>query len=505
MSGLRDAIYDIVDEEKGMTVERVKETIEQSLLAAYKKKFGVDDNAVVTFADDLDGVTLASRKRVVDAAEDDLDRIHEISLAKAKELNSDSEEGDELLIPVDPASFDRGSVQSGKQTAQQKLRDIQKDEIYNELKDKVGQIVVGTLQSERDGDYFIDLGRTQGFLPARNQSHRDAYQKGDKVKCLLESVLQDEKNPRMLRIILSRTSDKLVERLFEQYIPELQGLEPSVGIAKIVREAGYRTKVAVYSKRGDVDPVGTCVGMGGQRIKSVITELNGELIDVLKWDPNPAVYIQNALSPAKVSQVYIIDERRKTAVAIVDDEQLSLAIGKMGLNVRLVNRLCDWLVDVKTKDQFAEMDISKEVRRAADQLFEAPDDMPEDMLPGDMREEQQPYDEPESASEAASDDDEELMLSELPISEDILKKLNFYDVYSVEEYIELTPEDFANMSKLSHEDLDYVNRVISENVDFVESGEDDGEQTVYKCPNCSAIITRDMTECPNCHVGLSFE
>ncbi|MGX8677612.1 MAG: transcription termination factor NusA [Sphaerochaetaceae bacterium] len=500
MSGLRDAINDIADE-KSMTVDQVKETIEESLLAAYKKKYGVDDNAVVTFSDDLDEVTLSSRKRVIDEAEDDLDLVHEISLVKAKELDPDAEAEDEMLIPVDLSAFDRGSVQSGKQKAQQTLRDIQKDEIYSELKKKEGQIIIGVLQSERDGDFFIDLGKTQGLMPRRNQSHRDSYQKGDKVKCLLESVMPDERNPRMLRIILSRTSDKFVERLFEQYIPELQGTEPSIGIAKIVREAGYRTKVAVYSKRGDVDAVGTCVGLGGQRIRNIITELNGELIDVLRWDPNPSVYIQNALSPAKVSTVYIIDDRKKSAVAIVDDDQLSLAIGKMGLNVRLVNRLCDWMVDVKTKDQFAEMDISKQVHMAADQLFENPAENPPDF----SEPEEHPQISEETVQEEPEDEDEELQLDELPISQDIIKKLNFYDIYSVEEYIELTPEDIDNMPKFTNEDKEEVDKVLSENVDFVESEENGEEQEVYKCPNCGAVITKDMTECPQCHVGLSFE
>ncbi len=504
MSGMRQAIYDIV-EEKNMTLEQVKETIEESLLAAYKKKFGVDDNALVTFSDDLEDVTLLSRKRVVDEAEDALDLVHEISLARAKELNPDAEDEDEMLIPINLAQFDRGSVQSGKQKAQQTLRDIQKDEIYTELKKKEGQIIIGTLQSERDGDFFIDLGKTQGLLPRRNQSHRDSFQKGDKVKCLLESVVSDEKNPRMLRTMLSRTSEKFVERLFEQYIPELQGIEPSIGIAKIVREPGYRSKVAVYSKRSDVDAVGTCVGLGGQRIRNIITELNGELIDVLRWDPYPSIYIANALSPAKVSQVYIVDERKKSAVAIVDDDQLSLAIGKMGLNVRLVNRLCDWMVEVKTNSQFAEMDISKEVRKAADQLFENPDDYSEDFAP--QPEENVPaMNEDAAPVEEENEEDNELLLDELPIDADLIKKLNFYDVYSVEEFIELTPEDFAHMDKLSLDDVQTINKIISENVDFVEESDEAGtSEENYQCPNCGADITKDMVECPNCHVGLSFE
>lgn len=499
MSGLRQAIYDIV-EERHMTIEQVKETIEESLFAAYKRRYGVDDNAVVTISEDLESVTLASRKSVVDEAEDDLDPVHEISLAKAKELDARAEEGDEILIPVDIGHLNRGCVQSGKQKAQQTIKDIQKNRIYNEYKKKEGDIVIGNFQSETEGGYLIDLGNTHGILPFRNQSQRDSYSKGDKIKCLVESVAPDERNPRLLRITLSRTSEKFVERLFEQYIPELKPENRQIGIAKIVREPGERTKVAVYPIQSGIDPVGTCVGLGGQRIRNIITELNGELIDVVKWDSNPMVYIKNALSPAKVSEVYIVDEKKKSAIALVEDDQLSFAIGKHGYNVRLVNRLCDWMVDVKTKEQFAEMDVSKNARQAADQLFgfaEEEGGAPAFEEAGVTAEAAGP-----AAPEEAAEEEEELMLDELPIPEALLRKLNFYDIYSVEEYIELKEEDFKEMDKLSEEDIAKVGQIISENVDIVREGDEEFE---YHCPNCGAALTPEMTECPSCHAVLSFE
>lgn len=484
MSELRNAIL-ALQEEKRMSLEQIKKTIEDSLIAAYKKKFDTDVNAEVHFEDDLSAVTLYARKQVVDEAEDALDRATEISLVKAKELDPNAEEGDVMLISVDLGLFDRGSVQSGKQRAQQSMRDIQKSDIFSELKKKEGQMVTGIVQSERNGDYFVDLGRSQGYLPKSEQSLRDSYSKGDKIKCILKSVTCEDKDPNP-RVLLSRASEKLVERLFEQYIPELNPSNPSIVIYKVVREVGYRCKVAVYSNRPEMDPVGTCVGLAGQRIKSIQTELSGEQIDVLKFDAEPVEFIANALSPVQVQQVYVIDPNTKKAIAIVADNQLSLAIGKGGNNVKLANRLVDWNVDVKTQSQFAELDISKSIREAADQLF-------------NPSEEEQYEDE---LQDEVKGEEGELMLNELPISKHVIEVLNYYDVYSLQEYLDLVEDDFANMPKLTSEAKAELDKIIEENVSFVDEG---GDELAYQCPNCGAAITNDMTECPNCHTQFSFE
>lgn len=482
MSELSDAIKSMV-EEKGISQELVLDTIKQTLLATYRRKFGTDENAVVTFAEDLSSVELASRKVVVD--EDNYyDEVTEIPLDEAQELSEEAEIGDELLIPIDPKSFDRISVQTGKQRAQSAIREIQKDELLQEFRGKVGEIINGYVQGDKDGDLIIDLGKTQGYLPRKNQSPKEFYTKGDKVRCYVESVRPDERSDKNIRVLLSRVHEDFVRKLFEIYVPELVAKDPSIEIMKIVREAGYRTKVAVAPRKVDADAVGTCVGLKGNRIQAIMKELDDERIDVIKWDPNPLEYIANALSPAKVLQVYVIDQARKEAVAIVDESQLSLAIGKQGLNVRLVNRLCDWVVNVKTQEQFAEMDVSREARAAADSVF---------------FEEQ-----PEAQGVELGDD--EMALTDLPIDKKLIEKLNFYDVYSVEEFINLTEEDFANMPNLSAEEVQKITEIIKENVDIIEDEAEvaEGEET-FECPRCGFPLTVGMTECPNCHVGISFE
>ncbi len=484
MSELSDAIRTMV-EEKGISQDLVLDTIRQTLLATYRRKFGTDDNAVVTFADDLSSVELASRKVVVE--DDDFDDpVTQIPLSEAQEFGSEAEVGDELLIPIDPKSFDRISVQTGKQRAQSALREIQKDELLQEFRGKVGQIINGYVQGEREnGDLIIDLGRTQGYLPRKNQSPKEMYIKGDKIRCYVESVKQDEKSDKNIKVLLSRVHEEFVRKLFEIYVPELVSKDPSIEIMKIVREAGYRTKVAVYPKKVDADAVGTCVGLKGNRIQAIMKELDDERIDVIKWDPNPLEYIANALSPAKVLKVYVIDQAKKEAVAIVDEAQLSLAIGKQGLNVRLVNRLCDWIVNVKTQEQFSEMDISVEARNQADALF-ANDD--QQYVDGQQLE-----------------GDEELLLTDLPLDKALTDKLNFYDIYSVEEFINLSDEELATMDRLTAEEIETINNVIKENVDIVEDEVESEEGEGFACPNCGYPLTVGMTECPNCHVGISFE
>ena len=489
MSELSDAIKSMV-EEKGISVDLVKDTIKQMLLASYKRKYNTDENAEVTFAEDLSSVELTARKIVVD--EDNYyHEATEIPLDEARLLVEDAEIGDTLLIHIDPKDFDRISVQTGKQRAQSAIREIQKGELMQEFKGKVGEIINGYVQGEKDGDLIIDLGKTSGYLPRKNQSPKEFYQKGDKIRVFVESVKPDERSDKNIRVVLSRVATDFVKKLFELYVPELVSKDPSIQIMNIVREAGYRTKVAVAPRKVDADAVGTCVGLKGNRIQLIMREMDDERIDVIKWDPNPLEYIANALSPAKVTQVYVIDQVKKQAVAIVDESQLSLAIGKQGMNVKLVNRLCDWMVNVMTQDQFAEMDVFKEARDKAESFF-----IPED--------------ESEALQPAVEEEGEEMMLTDLPIDAALIEKLHFYDIYSVEEFINLTDEDFSGMHEAGHDltqaDVDRINEIIRENVDIIEDeaeGEEDEE--TFACPNCGHPLTYGMTECPKCHVGISFE
>jgi len=473
-----------------MSEELILQTIEDTLKAAYKRRFGNADNAIVQFNDDNTEVTIKAKKRIVDS-ENFYDPVSEIELDEAKELIPDAEIGDEILIVVDPKEFDRGSVQSAKQTAHQSIREIKKDSLYAEFKDKIGEIIIGYYQRERAGTIYVDLGKIEGKLLKKFQSPREEFHVNDRIKSLIVEVNKDKNGP--LEIILSRTHTDFVRAIFELEVPEIY--DKIVEIHKIVREPGYRTKLAVYSNRDDVDPVGACVGLKGVRILAVIKELEGEKIDILKYDPDPRKFIKNALSPAEVQDVIILDETKHQALAVVSESQLSLAIGKQGLNVRLANRLVDWNIDVKTDAQFEDMDIAAESRRAVSELF------------GD------------------SDFEEEYTLvSQLPgVDQAVAVILRDNNKDAIEDFLALSEEELAGIG-LSEEQQKALKGLIEEHVEIVEeeydeeeTGEEEipaGEQEAdvsrtdveeYECPNCGATITIEMTNCPNCGIGLSFE
>jgi N utilization substance protein A len=487
---MSEAIRQLI-QDRGMSEELIFKTIENTLLAAYKRKYGSADNAVIRFSDNQE-VSIYAKKQIVDGV---YDPISEIDLEDARELNPDAEIGDELLIEVDPREFDRISVQSAKQTAHQSIREIQKDTLYSEFKDKVGEIIIGYYQRERNGTIFVDLGKMEGILPKKYQSPRELYHVSDRIKALITEV---NKTPTGLQVVLSRTHTDFVRAIFELEVPEVY--DKTVEIHKIVREAGYRTKLAVYSNRDDVDPVGACVGLKGVRILAIIKELEGEKIDILKYDPDPRKFIKNALSPAEARDVIILDESKHQALAVVGDNQLSLAIGKQGLNVRLANRLVDWNIDVKTDAQFAAMDIAAESRKAVDALF------------GDDG-----YEEEFSR------------ISELPgVDPQVAQALLDNNIDYIEDFLALSDEDLAGITVISPSQLDTLRKLIEEYVEIVEEeaedteaeaegdvetgeGEEEAaeeqEQEVeeYECPECGAKITVDMTVCPNCGIGLSFE
>jgi N utilization substance protein A len=479
---MSDAIRQLI-QDKGMSEELIYRTIENTLLAAYKRKFGNADNAIVRFSDDYE-VSIYAQKKVVEK-DGVYDPVAEIDLEEAKELNPDADIGDELLIEVDPQEFDRVSVQSAKQTAHQSIREIQKDTLYSEYKDKVGEIIIGYYQRERNGTIYVDLGKNEGTLPKKYQSPREEYHVNDRIKALIAEV---NKTPAGLQVILSRTHTDFVRAIFELEVPEIY--DKTIEIHKIVREPGYRTKLAVYSNRDDVDPVGACVGLKGVRILAIIKELENEKIDVLKYDPDPRRFIKNALSPAEVRDVIILDEAKHQALAVVNESQFSLAIGKQGLNVRLANRLVDWNIDVKTDTQFEEMDIAAESRRAVSELF------------GDS----------DSYGEEFS------RISELPgVDGAVAQALLDNNIDFIEDFLALSDDDLAGITTISAGQLETLRKLIEEYVEIVEEEEEVAEEIEapvdeeteegeeYQCPECGAKITVDMTACPNCGIGLSFE
>ena len=476
-------------QDRNMSEELILRTIENTLLAAYKRRYGNADNAMVRFSDDNNEVSIYAKKRIVDS-ENFYDPSSEIELEEALTLNPEADINDELLIEVDPKDFDRGSVQSAKQTAHQSIREIQKDSLNAEFKDKIGEIIIGYYQRERNGNIYVDLGKIEGKLLKKYQSPREEFHVNDRIKSLIVEVNKNQNGP--LEVILSRTHTDFVRAIFELEVPEIY--DKIVEIHKIVREPGYRTKIAVYSNREDVDPVGACVGLKGVRILAVIKELEGEKIDILKYDPDPKKFIKNALSPAEVQDVIILDEPKHQALAVVSDSQLSLAIGKQGLNVRLANRLADWNIDVKTVAQFEEMDISAESRRAVSELFGEEEEFGEEYT----------------------------LVSQLPgVDSDIAAILKENSKDFIEDFLVLSEEELLGIG-LSSDQQRILKVIIEEHIEIVEedaySGEDvdetvleegqDEEETgpeEYECPECGAKITVEMTSCPSCGIGLSFE
>ena len=480
---MSDAIRQLI-QDKGISEELILKTIENTLLAAYKRRFGNADNAIVRFDEENRVVSIYAQKKIVDGV---YDPVAEIDLEEARDLNPEAELGDDLLIEVDPKDFDRIAIQSAKQTAHQTIREIQKDSLYSEFKDKVGEIIIGYYQRERNGTIYVDLGKVEGILPKKYQSPRELYHVNDRIKALITEV---NKTPAGLQVVLSRTHTDFVRAIFELEVPEIY--DKTVEVHKIVREAGYRTKLAVYSNREDVDPVGACVGLKGVRIQAVIRELEGEKVDILKYDPDPRRFIKNALSPAEVRDVIILDEGKHQALAVVTETQLSLAIGKQGLNVRLANRLVDWNIDVKTDSQFEEMDIATESRRAVSELF--------------------------------GDSDEISRISELPgISKEIAEGLLENNIEFIEDFLALGEEEIAALKDINASQIEELRKLIEEFVEIVEdeeadsgiteeqeheeeheaAGEEEAEE--YECPECGAKIMLDMINCPSCGIGLSFE
>ncbi|MBR4599505.1 MAG: transcription termination/antitermination protein NusA [Treponema sp.] len=483
MSEMADAIRELT-QDKGFSMDSVKQTIENTLRAAYKRTFGTADNCIVTFADDMSDVTVASRKTIVDGV---YDPVTEIELEDALKLSPECELGDEIDIIVDPKSFDRSAVSVGKQETHKGLNESFKDKLYNEYKDKVGEIIIGYYQREYNGNIYVDLGKVEGVLPKKYQSPREIYNKNDRIKAFIVDLKRISSG---LQLVLSRSDPKFVQSILELEVPEIQ--DKTVEIKKIVRDAGYRTKIAVSTTKEDVDPVGSCVGPKGMRIQNVIRELEGEKIDVLRHSDDPVVFIKNALSPAEVNRVVILDDEKKTALAIVNDEQFSVAIGKNGQNVRLANRLCDWSIDVKTEEQAAELDLSEITSRRAAELF---------------------------SNNAAVEPDEISVVADLPgVNQEVAAKLAEAGYEDIEKFIEAYDGGELSVEGVTAEELEEVSKIIHSNVEFVEEEEETSEsapaeqedtaaeeEEEYFCPECGAKITLDMTHCPSCGVEFEFE
>ncbi|MDP4092534.1 MAG: transcription termination factor NusA [Bacillota bacterium] len=331
-----------LQKEKGIDKEILIEAIEAALISAYKKNFGTAQNVKVTIDRETGDVRVYALKRVTDQPEDD---FLDISLDEAKKVSKKYELEDTAEIEVTPKKFGRIAAQTAKQVVVQKIREAERGIIYDEFINKEGDIVTGIIQRSERKNVIIDLGKTEATLPPSEQTMGEEYRFNDRLKTYITEVKKTTKGP---QILVSRTHPWLVKRLFELEVPEIH--EGIVEIKSIAREPGSRTKIAVFSKDDNVDPVGACVGQKGTRVQSVVDELRGEKIDIIKWSSSPEEFISSSLSPAKVIRVDI-NEEEKSAKVTVPDFQLSLAIGKEGQNARLAAKLTGWKIDIKSESQ----------------------------------------------------------------------------------------------------------------------------------------------------------
>ncbi|MBI3058459.1 MAG: transcription termination/antitermination protein NusA [Deltaproteobacteria bacterium] len=352
-------VIEQVSKEKGIDKAILISALENAMVSAAKKTFGHQKKIEAQYNPEIGEVELFEAKLVVEEVKDS---SVEITLQEAQEnLDPDAEIGDELLSKLDTSSFGRIAAQAAKQNIVQRVRDAEREIIYNEFKGREGQLVNGIVQRFEKKNIIVNLGRTDAILPEKEQVPRERYRQGDRIRAYIVSVEMTSRGP---QIVLSRTHPGMLAKLFEQEVPEIY--EGIVEVKGAAREPGGRAKIAVSSRDPDVDPVGACVGMKGTRVQAVVQELRGEKIDIVHWTADQAEYVCRALAPAKVSKIIIDDEGHNMEV-VVPDDQLSLAIGRKGQNVRLASRLAGWRIDVRS-----ESEADEETRRARISLGAVP-------------------------------------------------------------------------------------------------------------------------------------
>ena len=352
MNGELLIVLEHLEREKGIDRQVLIEAIESSLLTASKKRLGKAENVSVQIDPKTAEVHVYAVMRVVDEV---ADPSEEITLEDAKKIDAKAKVGAEITTEITPEDFGRIAAQTAKQVIIQKIREAEREIVYGEFKDRVGDIVNGIIRRNERGTVLIDLGRTEAVLPYKEQSAHEEYRNGFRMRFYILDVRVSARGP---EVVLSRTHPGLVRRLFELEVPEIN--EGSVSIKGVAREPGYRSKISVESQMEKVDSVGACVGLRGERVKNIVRELNGEKIDIVRYNSNVSMYVENALSPAKIDSIRL-NEKKKSMQIIVPEDQFSLAIGKKGQNARLTSKLLGWKIDIKKKGEVLEEEAEKSV------------------------------------------------------------------------------------------------------------------------------------------------
>jgi N utilization substance protein A len=336
-----------IAKDKGIDIDEIIGALEEAMKQAARKRHGLEKEIEARYNEELGEIELFEFMEVVEAVTDPTSQIS-LSVARS-DYDAEAEQGDEIGVKMDTSDFGRILAQAAKQVIIQRIRDAERDQTFDEYRDRQGEVVNGIVRRFEKGAIIVDLGRAEAVLPPKEQVPRESYRPGDRIRAYVAEVNRLSKGP---QIVLSRSSIEMLTKLFEQEVPEMY--EKIVTIESAAREPGGRSKIAVSSRDSDVDPVGACVGMKGSRVQAVVQELRGERIDIVPWNVDAARYVCSALSPAQVSKV-IIDEDTHAMDVIVPDDQLSLAIGRRGQNVRLAVQLTGWKIDIKSESKMKEV------------------------------------------------------------------------------------------------------------------------------------------------------
>lgn len=483
-----------LSEEKDISLDLLREVVEETLKQALKKKYDNQVNFLVEF-DEKNNPTMYKAVTVVDEVEA-ADR--EMSLEEAKKIVDEIEVGEEVWLRLDEiGEFGRIESTLAKNTFFQRLNELEKNIIYNEFKRREFQLVNGYFQREYRGTIYVNLGKTEGILLRRDQSPREHYTQGDRIRAYIYNVDNNRAGPPS--IFLTRAKPEFIKKLFEIEIPEIT--DKIVDIVGIVRQPGLKTKIAVTSNKIEVDPVGACVGQKGVRIQSIIKEIEGEKIDIIKWSKDIREFISNAIAPAKATRVIITDPEYHKAIIVVPDDQLSLAIGKGGYNIRMTGELVGYSLDVKTETDIKEDPSLVEDIVAVNQIFVSEED------------------ERAIEEEYARENERSNLYSLEGLPEETLDRLVESGIDSIEKLYNMSQEEVVEQTGLAENDVELLLTTMKESVEIVEEdeeGESDEHRTrieeevveeieIYECPNCGSEITEGMEKCPKCGIEICFE
>src|SRR3989475_1573064 len=415
MSNVLFQTIDQISREKGIDPQIVVHAIEDAIVVASRKHFKSNEELRGRINPETGEIDVYAIRKVVDTV---TNPVREISLEEARTVKSDAQLEEEIEFKKPTVGLGRISAQMAKQVIFQKVREAERESVYAEYHKHVGEIMNCVVKRFENGDTIVELGKTEGKLSKRDQSRLENFSPGDRIRVVITKVEKTSKGP---QVMVSRTDPTLVQHLFQTEVPEIY--DGTVQVRSIAREAGERTKIAVTSRERDVDPVGACVGMKGTRVQSIIRELRGEKIDIIQWHDDVVTFATNAISPAKISRVSIVDSNDKVMEMVVEDSQLSLAIGKKGQNVRLASKLIGWRIDIKSEEEKR-----AEVESQMDQMPAAP--TPLEGIPG--------------------------------LTASLIQKLNSAGIGTVEQLAGLSPEDLQNIPGIGGKTIEKISDALSE-------------------------------------------